>query len=128
MDYHGRVCTCIHMSAHVLLIMPPPPPPPHTHTHTHTHLPTTLHNFKVSHHVAVLQGDRAGICVTQLDPDLLERGLACAPGSLPSFSSAVAAVEKVRFFAGAINSKVRFLSWLPLVSRWQDPPLLCECV
>ncbi len=54
----------------------------------------------------MMQGDRAGICVTQLDPGLLERGLACAPGSLPCFSSAVAAVEKVRFFGGPVHSKV----------------------
>ncbi|KAK9843360.1 hypothetical protein WJX74_010898 [Apatococcus lobatus] len=53
------------------------------------------------------QGDRAGICVTQLDPDALERGLACAPGSLPSFSAAVAAVEKVRFYAAPIHSKAK---------------------
>ena len=30
----------------------------------------------------------------------VERGLACAPGSVPTFSAAVAAVEKIRFFAG----------------------------
>lgn len=30
----------------------------------------------------------------------MERGLACAPGSVPTLSAAVAAVEKIRFFAG----------------------------
>ncbi len=46
-------------------------------------------------------GDRVGVCVTQLDPKLVERGLACAPGSVPTFRGAVAAVEKIRFHAGA---------------------------
>lgn len=27
-----------------------------------------------------------GICVTKLDPDAMERGLACTPGSVPTFS------------------------------------------
>ncbi len=46
-------------------------------------------------------GDRVGVCVTQLDPKCVERGLACAPGSVPTFSGAIAAVEKIRFFQGA---------------------------
>lgn len=28
------------------------------------------------------KGDRLGICVTQLDPKLLERGLVCTPGTV----------------------------------------------
>ena len=40
--------------------------------------------------------------MTQLDPDLLERGLAAEPGSVPTFNAAVAAVEKIRFFAGNV--------------------------
>ena len=54
---------------------------------------------------ACRQGDRAGICVTQLDASSLERTLLCTPGSVPTFSSAIAAVEKVRFFSGALPSK-----------------------
>jgi hypothetical protein len=46
-------------------------------------------------------GDRVGICVTQLDPKMVERGLACTPGSVPTFSGAIAAVEKIRFHTGA---------------------------
>ena len=46
-------------------------------------------------------GDRVGVCVTQLDPKLVERGVACAPGSVPTFSGAIAAVGKIRFFQGA---------------------------
>lgn len=53
-------------------------------------------------------GDRVGICVTQLDPKLIERGLACAPGSVPTFTAAIAAVEKIRFFQGAPGVRSRF--------------------
>eukprot|EP00887_Chlorella_sp_A99_P002875 scaffold6.g2875.t1 len=52
-------------------------------------------------------GDRAGICVTQLNAKLLERGVACAPGSVPTFESAVAAVEKIRFYAGDVKSRAK---------------------
>ena len=55
------------------------------------------------------QGDRAGLCVTQLDAKLVERGIVCAPGSVPTFSAAIAAVERVRFYSGKLPSsgKVR---------------------
>lgn len=33
---------------------------------------------------SAIMGDRVGICVTQFDPKLLERGLVCTPGSLPT--------------------------------------------
>ncbi|CAL8462357.1 g1890 [Coccomyxa elongata] len=56
---------------------------------------------------ACRQGDRAGICVTQLDASTLERTLLCTPGSVPTFTSAIAAVEKVRFFSGTLPSKGR---------------------
>ena len=35
---------------------------------------------------ACQRGDRLGICVTQLDSKLVERGLACTPGKLLVFS------------------------------------------
>lgn len=50
---------------------------------------------------AAAQGDRAALLVTQLDPKLLERGLAAAPGAVPTFGGAVASVEKIRFYGGA---------------------------
>ena len=55
------------------------------------------------------QGDRAGLCVTQLDAKLVERGIVCVPGSVPTFSAAIAAVERVRFYSGKLpsSSKVR---------------------
>ena len=56
-----------------------------------------------------MQGDRAGICVTQLDPKLIERCIVCTPGTVPTFSAAIAAVERVRFYSGKLpsSSKVR---------------------
>jgi len=55
-------------------------------------------------------GDRVGVCVTQLDPALVERGVACAPGSVPTFAGAIAAVEKIRFFQGARSGCRSFTS------------------
>ncbi|PSC71534.1 Selenocysteine-specific elongation factor [Micractinium conductrix] len=54
---------------------------------------------------ACASGDRCGICVTQLDAKLVERGLACAPGSVPTFEAAVASVEKIRFYSGELRSR-----------------------
>ncbi|KAK9842481.1 hypothetical protein WJX81_002027 [Elliptochloris bilobata] len=56
---------------------------------------------------ACQQGDRVGVCVAGLDASCMERGLACAPGSVPTFRAAVAAVEKVRFYTGALPSRGR---------------------
>lgn len=56
----------------------------------------------------VRQGDRAAICVTQLNAKLIERGLAAAPGTVPTFSAAVAAVDKVRFYAGGVLGKAKY--------------------
>lgn len=50
-------------------------------------------------------GDRVGMCVTQLDPSLAERGLLCTPGTLPTFDTVVVAVEKIRFFTGRVTSR-----------------------
>ncbi|KAF4517689.1 hypothetical protein B566_EDAN016515 [Ephemera danica] len=54
------------------------------------------------------QGDRLGICVTQFDPKLLERGLVCAPGYVPTVYAAVASVNKIRFFSGKVATKSKF--------------------
>lgn len=48
-----------------------------------------------------------GICVTQLDAKLIERGLACTPKSVPTFTGAIVAVEKVRFFLGPVRSRTK---------------------
>lgn len=55
----------------------------------------------------LLQGDRVGICVTQLDATLVERGIACTPGSIPTFTGAIAAVDKIRFFVGQMPSRLK---------------------
>eukprot|EP00741_Cyanophora_paradoxa_P007404 tig00001127_g7163.t1 len=54
---------------------------------------------------SIQHGDRAGVCVTQFPSEQMERGLACAPGSVPSFSACIAAVDKIRFFKGEVLSK-----------------------
>lgn len=53
------------------------------------------------------QGDRVGICVTKLDATSIERGLACTPASIPTFSSAIAAVEKIRFHVGELKTRMK---------------------
>lgn len=57
---------------------------------------------------SVTRGDRAALCVTQLNAKLLERGLAAAPGTVPTFAAAVAAVDKVRFYGGPVPSKCKY--------------------
>eukprot|EP01039_Chlorochromonas_danica_P003602 gene3602-3945_t len=53
------------------------------------------------------QGDRVALCLTNLDARLLERSLAAAPNTLPSFSAAIALVRKVRFFRMVCRSDSR---------------------
>jgi hypothetical protein len=57
---------------------------------------------------SVTRGDRAALCVTQLNAKLLERGLAAAPGTVPTFAAAVAAVDKVRFYNGPVPGKAKY--------------------
>ncbi|KAL3870280.1 hypothetical protein ACJMK2_038357 [Sinanodonta woodiana] len=56
----------------------------------------------------IMQGDRAGICVTQFDPKLLERGTVCTPGALPTIEAAIISVQKIPYFKGTIASKAKF--------------------
>lgn len=72
-------------------------------------------------------GDRLGICVTQLDPALVERGLAAAPGSVPTFSAALAQVERIRFYAGVsdwVAVAVRGRCHCPVI---YGHPSMCAC-
>lgn len=71
-----------------------------------THV-TIEHKYTLS--AQITQGDRAGICVTQLDPGQVERGVVCAPGTVPTFTGAIVSVEKIRFFAGQVCVSV--CSW-----------------
>ncbi|XP_027813660.1 selenocysteine-specific elongation factor isoform X1 [Ovis aries] len=57
---------------------------------------------------SAVQGDRLGICVTQFDPKLLERGLVCAPESLHTVHAALISVEKIPYFRGPLQTKAKF--------------------
>ncbi|TPX31137.1 hypothetical protein SmJEL517_g05446 [Synchytrium microbalum] len=52
-----------------------------------------------------IQGDRVGICVAQMDADLMERGVLSTPGFVKTAVAALIYVERVRFFKGACQSK-----------------------
>eukprot|EP01032_Pedospumella_encystans_P010759 gene10759-12549_t len=54
------------------------------------------------------QGDRVGICVTNLDASLIERSIACAPSTVPLLQSVLCLVKKVRFFRHACKSLSKF--------------------
>lgn len=54
------------------------------------------------------QGDRVGICVTNLDPGLIERGIAASPGSVPQLSNIICMVKKVRFFRQKCKTNTKF--------------------
>ncbi|KAM4722105.1 selenocysteine-specific elongation factor [Rhinophrynus dorsalis] len=55
-----------------------------------------------------MQGDRLGICVTQFDPKLLERGLVCTPESLHTIHAAIISVSKIPYFKGSLHTKAKF--------------------
>lgn len=55
-----------------------------------------------------MQGDRVGVCVTQFDPKLLERGVVCTPGSLHTLYAAVASVRKIGYFKGSLATRAKF--------------------
>lgn len=52
-----------------------------------------------------MQGDRVGVCVTQFDPKLLERGVVCAPGSLCTLYAAIISVRKISYFKGSLSTR-----------------------
>ncbi|KAM7005397.1 selenocysteine-specific elongation factor [Tautogolabrus adspersus] len=55
-----------------------------------------------------MQGDRVGVCVTQFDPKLLERGVVCTPGSLRTLYAAVISVKKIGYFKGSLATRAKF--------------------
>ncbi|KAK3086148.1 hypothetical protein FSP39_014295 [Pinctada imbricata] len=57
---------------------------------------------------SIMQGDRAGVCVTQFDPKQLERGLVCSQGALPTILGGIISVEKIAYYKGQVNSKAKF--------------------
>ena len=56
----------------------------------------------------IQQGDRAGICVSNFDAKLMERGIIASPGTVKLIRGAIAVVRKVRFFKGGLNSGAKF--------------------
>ena len=56
----------------------------------------------------ISQGDRAGICVSSLDSNLLERGVAATPGAVQWLKGAIALVRKIPYFPGSIPEKSKF--------------------
>lgn len=55
-----------------------------------------------------MQGDRVGVCVTQFDPKLLERGVVCTPGSLRTLYAAIISVRKIGYFKGSLTTRAKF--------------------
>uniref|UniRef100_UPI0037E7EDF4 selenocysteine-specific elongation factor n=1 Tax=Semicossyphus pulcher TaxID=241346 RepID=UPI0037E7EDF4 len=55
-----------------------------------------------------MQGDRVGVCVTQFDPKLLERGVVCTPGSLRTLYAAVISLRKIGYFKGSLATRAKF--------------------
>jgi len=56
----------------------------------------------------IQQGDRAGICVSNFDAKLMERGIIASPGTVKLIRGAIAVVRKVRFFRGGLNCGAKF--------------------
>lgn len=54
------------------------------------------------------QGDRVGVCVTQFDPKLLERGIVCTPSSVPTIFGGIVSAKKIPYYKGSIASKAKF--------------------
>ncbi|KAL3313012.1 hypothetical protein Ciccas_008387, partial [Cichlidogyrus casuarinus] len=57
----------------------------------------------------LVPGDRAGICIPQLDSNLMERGLVCQPGVVCTvFGCVLKNASKVAYFKQAVKSKQKF--------------------
>eukprot|EP00736_Rhodelphis_marinus_P000668 Rmarinus@m.4235 len=52
----------------------------------------------------IAQGDRAGVCVAQLDADVMERGILCSPGAVPQMDRLIAHVRPIRYHSSQIRS------------------------
>lgn len=55
-----------------------------------------------------MQGDRVGICVTQFDPKVLERGTVCKPGYMETVDMAVVSLQKIPYFKGKYDTGAKF--------------------
>jgi selenocysteine-specific elongation factor len=57
---------------------------------------------------SIQQGDRAGVCVSSFDANLLERGVASAPGAVQLLKGAIALVRKIKYFPGPLPGGSKF--------------------
>ncbi|GFR28634.1 selenocysteine-specific elongation factor [Trichonephila clavata] len=55
-----------------------------------------------------MQGDRVGICVTQFDPKILERGTVCTPGYMETAETVIVSVHKIPYFKSKCLSNSKF--------------------
>ncbi|CAN7994068.1 unnamed protein product [Ixodes hexagonus] len=55
-----------------------------------------------------IQGERVGVCVTQLEAGLLERGVVCSPGHLSPALCVLASVSAIAHFKGPCLSGAKF--------------------
>ena len=46
--------------------------------------------------------------MTQFDPKLLERGLICSAGALPTIDAAIATVTRISYYKANISTKAKF--------------------
>lgn len=56
---------------------------------------------------SAIEGDRIGICVTQLSSKLIERGVAGSPGAYLETNGAIISAQKIQFFKNSIKNKSR---------------------
>lgn len=56
----------------------------------------------------IRQGDRAGICISNFDAKLIERGVAAAPGAVQLLRGAIALVRKVSYYQGKLTGGSKF--------------------
>lgn len=56
----------------------------------------------------LLQGDRAGICVAQFDPKLMERGLVYTGDVVKTVYAVVIDMNKVTYYKGSITAKMKY--------------------
>jgi len=54
------------------------------------------------------QGDRVGMCVAGFDPSAMERGLVAAPGTVPTLTGVLVAIEKIKFYKATVEGKCKW--------------------
>ncbi|XP_055607597.1 selenocysteine-specific elongation factor [Uranotaenia lowii] len=67
----------------------------------------SIQMFKQSQQVAK-QGDRVGLCITQFDPKLLERGLLSKPGIVKDVHAVIMRLYPIKYFKSMIRSGSKY--------------------